>query len=434
MRTDDILQRLLTLHPKTIDLSLGRVERLLVQLGHPERKLPPVVHVAGTNGKGSTVAFLRAFAEAAGLCTHVYTSPHLVRFNERIRVAGNLIADDALNALLEECERVNGGEEITFFEITTAAAFLAFSRTPADLLILETGLGGRLDATNVLERPKLTCITPVSLDHQHFLGDDVADILREKAGILRGGVTCVAARQGSRTLEKALAAAARETGAPLLSEGRNWFARVTGARSDAPAMVYKGLRGERAFPMPGLPGRHQVRNAALAIACAEALEPDLAIPDAAVAHGLGAVAWPGRLQRLTEGPLADALGGGWELWLDGGHNRAAAEMLVQHARGWRDRGLWMVFGALNQRDPVEFLKPFEGRLAGFRGVAIPGQENSLSADEAAGAARVLRMDAEAAASVEDAVRAIAAQADAQGGRILICGSLYLAGNVLKNNA
>lgn len=434
MSTDQILARLLTLHPKVIDLSLERVERLLGALGNPERNLPPVVHVAGTNGKGSTVAFLRAFCEAAGLRAHVYTSPHLVKFNERIRVAGQVISDADLNAALEECERVNAGQPITFFEITTAAAFLAFSRTPADIVLLETGLGGRLDATNVIAAPRLTCITPVALDHQHFLGDTLEAIMGEKAGILKPGVTCVAAQQGNKKLEKFLADKAKEVGAPLRAEGKLWFSRVSGGRRGEPKMVFKGDTLERAYPMPRLAGRHQMRNAALAIACVDALRPDFDISDAAITLGLGTVEWPGRLQRLTTGPLADALEDGWELWLDGGHNRAAAETLAQHSRGWRDQDLWMVFGALNQREPGDFLKPFEAKLAGLRGVAIEGEENSLSAAAVTQAALALRMEAEEADSVQSAVRDIMDKAGNGGGRILICGSLYLAGQVLRDNS
>ena len=437
MSTDQILARLLTLHPKAIDLSLERLQRLLAQLGNPQDRLAPVVHVAGTNGKGSTVAFLRAFVEAAGLRAHVYTSPHLVKFNERIRVSGTLISDADLNAVLEECEQVNQGLPITFFEITTAAAFLAFSRTPADIVILETGLGGRLDATNVIDRPRLTCITPVSLDHQHYLGNDVETIMGEKAGILKSGVACVAAQQSSRKLEKVLADAAKKVEAPLLAEGKRWFSRVSGGRSDEPKMVFKGETVERTFPMPRLPGRHQMRNAALAIACVDALKPDFDISDAAISLGLSMVEWPARLQRLTKGPLVEALLPGWELWLDGAHNAAAAEMLAQHSRGWRDRDLWMVFGALKQRDPVAFLKPFEAKLAGLRGVVISGEENSLSAAEATAAARTLRLEAQEADSVLGAVRDIMDHAQDGAspaeGRILICGSLYLAGQVLRDN-
>lgn len=437
MSTDQILARLLTLHPKSIDLSLERLQRLLAALGNPERKLPPVVHIAGTNGKGSTLAFLRAFCEAAGLRAHVYTSPHLVRFNERIRVAGQEISDDALNEVLEECERANAGEAITFFEITTAAAFLAFSRSPADIVLLETGLGGRLDATNVIDVPRLTCITPVSMDHQHFLGDDLESILGEKAGILKAGVPCVFAQQGSKKIEKLFATIAKEADAPVLAEGKQWFSRVSGGRKGEPKMVFLGDGVERTFPMPRLAGRHQMRNAALAIACADALAPDFTINDAAITLGLSTVEWPGRLQHLTTGPLAEALEDGWELWLDGAHNRGASEALAQHSRGWRKEDLWMVFASLNQRDPVDFLKPFEGKLAGLRGVAIPGEENTMSAQAVTQAALSLRMQARAAPSVGAAIRDImvesGARSGARGGRILICGSLYLAGVVLTDN-
>jgi len=444
MNTETILTRLLALHPKLIDLSLERLERLLEALGHPERKLPPVVHLAGTNGKGSTAAFLRAFVEAAGYRAHVYTSPHLVDFNERIRLAGQLIGDDELGAVLEECEQANAGQPITFFEITTAAAFLAFSRHDADLVILETGLGGRLDATNVIEQPRLTCITPVSLDHQQYLGDTIEKIMAEKAGILKVDVPCVVAAQSTRAADKVLKKKATEIGAPLIWEGKNWFARSAGGRrSQADSgMLYKGHGGpesvhgevERTFPTPALQGRHQMRNAALAMACAEALAPDFDIPDAAIKMGLKTVSWPGRMQRLTSGPLAAKLTEGWELWLDGGHNRAASEMIAQHTRQWRGQDLWLVFGALNQRPPLDFLKPLEGKARGIRCVTIPDQENALSAEDGAGAARQLNMNAQTADSVEDAIGSIMdACHGAESARILICGSLYLAGHVLKNN-
>ena len=448
MNTDTILKRLLALHPKLIDLSLERLQRLLLALGNPERKLPPVVHIAGTNGKGSTAAFLRAFVEAAGYRAHVYTSPHLVSFNERIRLAGQLIGDDELNAVLEECEAANAGQPITFFEITTAAAFLAFSRHDADLVILETGLGGRLDATNVVEQPRLTCITPVSMDHQQYLGDTIEKIMGEKAGILKAEVPCVVAAQSTRAADKTLKKKAAEVGAPLIWEGKDWFARSAGGRrSQADSgMLYKGHGGpesvhgevERTFPTPALEGRHQMRNAALAMACAEALVPDFDIPDAAIKMGLKTVSWPGRMHRLTTGPLAEKLAEGWELWLDGGHNRAASEMIAQHTRQWRGTDLWVVFGALNQRPPLDFLKPLEGKLRGIRCVSIPDQENALTAEEGAQSARQLNMSPQTADSVEDAIGSImdenqnAAPAHMPG-RILICGSLYLAGHVLKTN-
>ena len=445
MSTDSILERLMALHPKTIDLSLDRLQRLLAALGNPERRLPPVVHIAGTNGKGSTTAFLRAFCEAAGLRVHVYTSPHLVRFNERIRLAGQVIEDAALAEVLEDCERANAGQPITFFEITTAAAFLAFSRSPADLVILETGLGGRLDATNVIAQPRLTCITPISLDHQHFLGDTIEEIAGEKAGIFKPDVMAVIAAQSTRAAEKTLRKKAKEIGAPMVWEGKDWFARSAGGRrSQADSgMLYKGHgamgEAERAFPSPALVGRHQMRNAALAMACAEALAPDFSISDAAIKMGLRTVSWPARMQQLTRGPLAELLPDGWELWLDGGHNRAAAEMIAQHTRSWRGTDLWMVFGALNQRPPLEFLKPLEGKIAGLRCVEIPGQDNTLTAAEGVETAQRLNMASAPADTVLDGVRSIIEQARQSGtaerpARILICGSLYLAGDVLRDNA
>lgn len=437
MSTDKILARLTALHPKSIDLKLDRLERLLAALDHPEQKLAPVVHVAGTNGKGSTLAFLRAFCEAAGLRVHVYTSPHLVRFNERIRVAGKLISDDELDSILNECEAANQGQPITFFEITTAAAFLAFSRIDADIVLLETGLGGRLDATNVVSHPRLTCITPVSLDHQHYLGDDVKAIMGEKAGILKAGVPCIAAQQGSKVLQKVLEKAAIDADAPLRCEGKVWFSRVSGGRRASPAMIFTNGGEDRTFPMPRLVGHHQVRNAALAIACADALAPDFEISDAAITLGLDTVDWPGRLQHINAGPLADLLDEGFELWLDGGHNKAAAEILAQHSRRWRGEDLWLVFGALNQRPPFEFLKPLEGKLAGIRTITIPGQENAITAEQGLAAVHELRMDGAPADSVTSAIESIMEQAREQGrtsGRILISGSLTLVGHVLDLNA
>ena len=438
-QTDEILERLMALHPKLIDLNLDRLERLLGALGNPETKLPPVVHIAGTNGKGSTAAFLRAFAEAAGLRVHVYTSPHLVRFNERIRIAGQIIDDDELSEILETCEQANAGHPITFFEITTAAAFVAFAKHPADLVILETGLGGRLDATNVIDKPRLTVITPISLDHQHFLGDTIEEIAGEKAGIFKADVDCVVAAQGTRAAEKVLRKQGKEVGCRLIWKGKDWFARAKGGRRNKGdgGILYKGHgvagEAERAFPEPALIGRHQMRNAALAMACVEALQPDFNITDAAITMGLRSVRWPARMQQLCDGPLVDALGEGWELWLDGGHNRAAAEMIAQHTRTWRGEDLWLVFGALNQRPPLEFLKPLEGKVCGVRTVTIEGEENSLSADEGADAANQLHMNAAAVTDVAEAVNSILKVGE-RPGRILICGSLYLAGRILTDNA
>ncbi|HYM03591.1 MAG TPA: folylpolyglutamate synthase/dihydrofolate synthase family protein, partial [Stellaceae bacterium] len=321
-RVADVLQRLLRLHPKLIDLSLDRVIELLGALGHPQERLPPVVHVAGTNGKGSTIAFLRSCLEAQGYRVHVFTKPHLVRFNERIRLGGTLIDDDALVALLEECERANAGRSITFFEITTAAALLAFSRTPADILLLETGLGGRFDATNVIAQPAVTVITPVSLDHQHFLGETVAAIAGEKAGILKPGRPAVLGRQ-SKEGRAALESRASALRAPLFRHDVEWHAKAT-----ATGLRYSGERWQNLdLPAPGLPGPHQYDNAGAALACLDRLS-DLKLSLEALAYGIAHVEWPARLQRLARGRLAERVSAGWELWLDGGHNQAGGEALA----------------------------------------------------------------------------------------------------------
>ncbi|MDH3234745.1 MAG: bifunctional folylpolyglutamate synthase/dihydrofolate synthase, partial [Alphaproteobacteria bacterium] len=311
------LARVQSLHPRVIDLSLGRIEHLLAALGNPERALPPVLHIAGTNGKGSTLAFLRGMLEAAGHAVHLYTSPHLIRFNERIVVAGKEIGDASLLALLDECEQANDGASITFFEFTTAAAYLAFARTPADILLLETGLGGRLDATNVIDAPALTAITPVSLDHQGFLGDDLAGIAAEKAGILKAGITGVVAAQPALAMD-AITARADEIGAPLYCEGTDWRVEPV-----ADGFRFSGRTEALTLPRPYMTGDHQLANAGMALACLESL-PGFTVDDAAKARGIAGTRWPARLQRLRTGPLGEALPGGWELWLDGGHNPAAA--------------------------------------------------------------------------------------------------------------
>lgn len=418
----------MALHPKVIDLSLKRIETLLGRLGNPERHLPPVIHVAGTNGKGSLIAFLRAMLEAASYRVHVYTSPHLTSFNERIRLAGKLIDDDELSNVLEECEKFNANEPITYFEITTAAAFLAFSRTNADIVLLETGLGGRLDATNVINNPALTIITPVSLDHQQFLGDTLKEIISEKVGIVKPGVTCLSAKQERRE-EKNFCRLVKEAGAPLAIEGQDWSVRKI-----AKGMVFDsntdGKRISRAFPLPALSGSHQLRNAGLAIAALKHLA-GFEIHDSAIALGLKSVQWPARLQRLTSGPLVDKLPIGWELWLDGGHNGAAGKMISKHVRSWRNKPLHMIFGMLNSKNPGDFLGHLEGCLGLFRGITIPGEENSLSADEVTSVALSLRMDGKSAESVEAALEDIISQKEVA--RVIIAGSLYLAGVILKEN-
>ena len=413
------------MHPRVIDLSLGRIERLLALLGRPQDRLPPVFHVAGTNGKGSVIAFVRGMLEAQGLRVHVFTSPHLVRFNERIVVSGGEIDDAALTAVLEECEAVNGGEPITFFEITTAAALLAFAREPADLTLLETGLGGRLDATNVVRRPALTAITPISIDHQSYLGETLGEIAGEKAGILKPGVACVVAAQRPEAAA-VIRERAEAVGAPLVREGADWSSRPT-----AEGMILENGKDRLSLPLPGLSGAHQVANAGLAVACVRRL-PGVHVGAEAIRRGLEKVEWPGRLQRLDGGRLRSMLPEDWELWLDGGHNPAAGEALAVQLRAWRDRPLYMVLGMLRSKDAAGFvtpLAPFVGRLIT---IAIPREEGSLSADELIATAATTGLAAEPAAGLEDALARLAGEASGPA-RVLVCGSLYLAGIVLKEN-
>jgi len=423
--SDIVLDRVSRLHPKIIDLTLDRVSWLLERVGRPQDRLPPVVHVAGTNGKGSVVAYLRAMLEAAGRRVHVYTSPHLVRFNERVRVAGDLISDQALMALLEECERANDDRPITFFEITTVAAFLAFARTPADIVLLETGLGGRLDATNVLARPLLTVITPISFDHMQYLGETLAKIAAEKAGILKQGVPCILGPQPAEALA-VIEAKAGQLNAPLRRHGREWTASARHGR-----LVFQADGHETRLPLPRLAGAHQIDNAGMALACLPELRA-FGLDDGAAARGLKLVQWPARMQRLARGRLAAMLPPGWELWLDGGHNAAAGEAIARHAQGWRERPLHLIFGMLESKDPAGFLTPLAPLAADLHAVAIGGHA-ALSAEQAAEAARKAGLKATAKDSVTAALAAILAAGKRRPGRILICGSLYLAGSVLAEN-
>ena len=422
--SDRVLERLAGLHPKLIDLSLGRVERLLAALGNPQERLPPVVHVAGTNGKGSTIATLRACLEAGGWLVHVFSKPHLVRFHERIRLGGTLISEEALLAVLEECEAANRGSPITYFEITTAAALLAFARVPADIVLLETGLGGRLDATNVIRRPAATAITPISLDHQAFLGDTITAIAGEKAGILKPGAPAIIGPQPSEAAA-VFAARAAALGAPLLRFGQEWRCVPRGG-----GMHYDGPRWRLDLPLPSLLGAHQIVNAGTAIACLEQLTR-FPLSDAAIGNGLRGIEWPARLQRLARGPLLAALPEGWELWLDGGHNPGAGVVLAEMAEGWRDRPLYLVVGMLNTKDASGFLAPLATRATALSAVTIPHEANALPATAIADVARALGMRAQIAASASDAVRDFVGQAAT--GRILICGSLHFAGTILAEN-
>lgn len=410
---------MMTLHPKIIDLTLDRVERLLAALGHPERDLPPVIHIAGTNGKGSTLAMIRAGLEGAGARVHAYTSPHLARFHERIRLAGELIAEDHLTALLDEIMQANGEASITFFEATTCAAMLGFSRSPADYLLLEVGLGGRVDATNVIDAPQLCVITPVSLDHQQYLGDTLAAIAGEKAGILKRGVPCVVGPQAPEALEAIEARAAR-LGAPLLVHGQHWH-----CFADAGRMVFQDENGLLDLPLPNLPGPHQIDNAGAALAALRALgrgEPEAAVTRA---H------WPARMQRLRHGPLVEAAGPGIELWLDGGHNPAGGEAVAATLAAMPARPTHLICGMLNTKDVTGYMRPLAPRATSLFAVSIPGEAATLPAEATRDAAGAAGIPAESAESVLAALQVIRAR-DASA-RVLICGSLYLAGQVLREN-
>ena len=418
--SDAILARMMALHPKIIDLTLGRTWRLLEALGNPQNDLPPVIHIAGTNGKGSTQAMIRAGLEGAGQRVHAYTSPHLARFHERIRVAGELISEDALTAILDECYEANNGETITYFEITTCAAILAFARTPADFTLLEVGLGGRVDATNVFEKPAMTIITPVSFDHPQFLGNTVAEIAGEKAGILKRGVPAIITRQPDDAME-VIEARAEKLGAPMLVQGQHWDAWEERGR-----LIYQDETGLLDLPPPALMGAHQFQNAGTAIT---ALRHFGFGEDACEAVPTN-VTWAARMQKLSHGPLID-LGPQAEFWLDGGHNAACAATLAETLTRLPKRPTHLICGMLNTKDISGYLEPLVPYTSSLTAVSIPDEVNTLPAPVTAKAARDAGMDAGEADSVRSAVEdIIRKQADA---RILICGSLYLAGAILREN-
>ncbi|MGI9374415.1 MAG: bifunctional folylpolyglutamate synthase/dihydrofolate synthase [Hyphomicrobiales bacterium] len=428
-RSDAILKRLLALHPKVMDLSLGRMEHLLAILDHPERKLPPVIHVAGTNGKGSTIATMRACLEVAGKSVHAYTSPHLVRFHERIYMGapggGAPISEPALIDLLEECEEANGADAITYFEITTAAALLAFPRTPADYLLLEVGLGGRFDATNVIDEPALCAITPVDIDHQHFLGDTIEEIAFEKAGILKPGVPCIVGPQRDAT-RGVIERRAEEIGAPLLIAGQDFQAFEERGR-----LVYQDEAGLLDLPLPKLAGRFQIENAGTAIAILRALD-DAQIGENAIAEGLTTTKWPARMQLLSGGELTSTFQPGTELWLDGGHNTHAANALAVSLAEIEERApkpLVIVTGMLNTKPPQEFLASLTGLAKHVITLTIPEEPNAVPANELARVSGALGFSAQTADTIEQALDMANKVVD-EPARILVCGSLYLAGHVL----
>ena len=426
-RTDAVLARLADLHPRKIDLSLGRIEGLLERLGHPERRLPPVVHVAGTNGKGSTIAFMRAIMENAGWRVHVYTSPHLISFRERVRLAGTLVSEDRLAAALEHCEALQQGEPITLFEITTAAALHLFATTAADALLLEVGLGGRFDATNVIDRPKACAITPISFDHQEFLGTSLAQIAGEKAGIVKPGAPVVVARQEDEALRPIEREAARAR-TPLLLQDRDFFVREEHGR-----LVYEDAAGLLDAPPPRLAGRHQSQNAAVAIATLRAAFPDL--PTRAFDRGMSEVEWPARMQNLARGRLTELAPRGAELWLDGGHNEAGGRVAAEAMAEFEERApkpLVLICGMLATKDADRFLQSFLGLAQEVLAVSAGG-ESARPASDIAAAARRVGLAAATFDDVDQALCFLSARTWTQPPRILIAGSLYLAGDALKRN-
>ena len=424
-RSAAALARLAALHPKLIDLGLERTFHLLAKLGKPHHKLPPTVHVAGTNGKGSVIALMRAMAEAAGLRVHVYSSPHLCHFNERIRLAGTLISNGGLADLLEEVEQANGDSAVTFFEVTTAAAMLAFARDPADLLLLETGLGGALDSTNVLDSPLATVITPIARDHEHFLGNKISEIAEQKAGIMRSASPCFVSRQEA-SAASAISAYASKIGTSLIMAGVDfdWQYLLGGGI----CLIRDGQK--TLLPQPSLYGTHQRDNAALAAAvmlhCFGTNKP------AQMIAGITTAIWPGRIQRLDDGILT-ALAPNCEIWVDGAHNAHGAQALAAALPHLASDPWNIICGALNTRDPREFLAPLAALAQNVTCLAIPGQDASLSAIELSDAAKEIGLEAQIAKSLEAALVIINEAASSPGTPIIICGSLYLAGHVLSVN-
>jgi dihydrofolate synthase/folylpolyglutamate synthase len=429
----ELIARLSALHRQPIDLGLERMQRLLERLGHPERNLPPVIHVAGTNGKGSTVAFLRAILEAAGLRVHVFTSPYMVRINECYRIGraggGALVDDDELLKVFEHCERVNAGEPITLFEIETAVAFDLFARHSADLVLLEVGLGGRLDATNLIEAPAASVISPISMDHTEFLGDSLAMIAREKAGIIKRGAPVICAEQADEA-SAVIEQCARRLHAPLHRAGQEWHVNVERGR-----LVYQDDRGLMDLAAPRLFGRHQFDNAGLAIATLRALDA-FKVEPAAFEAGIVNAEWPARMQRLSSGPLVDQGPQGCEIWLDGGHNAEGGRVAAAAVGDLEERvsrPLVVILGMMANKDAAAFLANFAGLTRHIVAVRIPDRENAMPPDRLADAARALGMRVESSASVDAALRSLARLAYEVPPRILITGSLYLAGHVLSAN-
>ena len=418
--SDHILERMMALHPKVIDLTLDRVWRLLESLGNPQLSLPPVIHIAGTNGKGSTQAMVRAGLEGAGKTVHAYTSPHLAYFHERIRIAGKLITEDALTYQLDTCYNSNNGEDITYFEITTCAALLAFSQTTADFTLLEVGLGGRLDATNVIDSPLACIITPVDLDHQQFLGDTISQIAYEKAGVLKRGVTAIVGPQKDEALE-VIEQQAAKIGAPLLIHGQHWQVSV-----EAERLIFQDEKGLLDLPLPSLLGPHQLQNAGSAIATLRYLEMQEEDCASAVTNAV----WPARMERLRHGPLVDSFPQN-EIWLDGGHNPAAGRAIAATLKDLPKRDTHIICGMINTKDVDGFLRPISKHCQSLAALTIPNEPNAVPAVELAKAGNACGLTCNQGEDIRQLLKKISNRYPAS--RILICGSLYLAGHVLREN-
>ncbi|NNE86271.1 MAG: bifunctional folylpolyglutamate synthase/dihydrofolate synthase [Alphaproteobacteria bacterium] len=424
----DILARFDRYHPVRIDLTLDRTERLLAALGNPHEALPPVIHVAGTNGKGSTIAFLRAMYEAAGLAVSSYTSPHLVDFTERFVLAGETISNAALCDLLNEVDAINDGQPITEFEIVTAAAFLALSRTPADIVLLETGLGGRYDSTNVVAAPLATVITPISLDHQAFLGPDIASIAAEKAAIQKAGVPSIIAPQPADAAA-VIDRIGEEVGAIGFRAGQEWSLEMKGD-----GFIYRSQNRTLTLPAPSLEGPHQRVNAATAVACVEQCSK-IAVTDQDIATGLSRTRWPGRFELLPDGPLRQKLPADWDIWLDAGHNGAAGEALAAALRqinADKPMPVHIVFGMLDDKDPTTLLGPLANLAASITAVPLAGESRSLDPQSTAETLVNAGITADWAPSLEAALGLLASTRG--GAHILICGSHVIVGAALRGNA
>ena len=428
------MERFLALHPKLIDLSLGRITTLLERLGAPHKRLPPVIHVAGTNGKGSTVAFMRAILEAAGLSVHVYTSPHLVRFHERIRLGhqntpGQLVDEAALIDAFERCERANDGAPITVFEMTTAAAFLLFAEHPADVLLLEVGLGGEFDATNVIESVIASVITPISVDHAEYLGNTIEEIASAKAGIIKAKTPVIVAHQNFPSAETVIERKAARLGVPLFAAGQDFDAHQEDGR-----LIYRDEKGLLDLPMPRLIGPHQINNAATAIATLRMAGFEIA--HEAYERGMRRVEWPARMQPLTRGALADLVPQGSELWLDGGHNPEGGEVIAHAFKALHNleaKPLHLIVGMLATKDAHAFLGAFTPQVESLTAIPIPSQKVARTPDEICALAQTVGMPARIADDAESALRAIVKTHEGRNLRILITGSLYLAGEILAAN-